>query len=471
MSNYMNEAFSALNLLEEDTFTVDVDGAAALKDFLDNDVHDDLELIIDPLAETEEELQDSYIGKVILDCTVCDSKIYKDAEEVVIDEEAGLANNGEECPFCHSVEGYKVIGQVTEFCPKCEESKIDAEDSVETEVDIEDKEDLKESTDIKDVNTRWLIDCKEEEFSIIRDLAKKYNLEPNKPEPNMWGGPYDWGISVTGKAKDIYSLLKEFADKAGENVVNENEFYDTIKYSLKDDSLDESKKSLDDIDADADNKKELAKRKFAKAKDDADSDRDYKLKKDIKEDLERIAIETDSDKITITSEEREENDDDKEEEVEEEKSESVEEAQPETIEPVSVETEDKFQDIDLDEFDETEFDYLGESYLKKVYENVKSYKTSKASIAGNKLKLEGIITFKSGKQGTTNFVFEAKTVTKTGKLKFLGENKQFARGKNAFTLTGKTEGKKLCCESLVYNYRAKDGKTGKSVRKYGRISK
>ena len=189
-------------------------------------------------------------------------------------------------------------------------------------------------------------------------------------------------------------------------------------------------------------------------------------KKEIKEDLESIAIETDSDKITITSEERE---DDEEEEAEEEKAESAEEAKPEMIEPVAAETEDKFQDVDIDEFDETEFDELGESYLKRVYENVKSYKTVKAATKGNKLKLEGIITFKSGKQGRTNFVFEAKSITKSGKLKFLGENKQFARGKKAFTLTGKTDGKKLCCESLTYNYRARDEKNGQSKRLYGRV--
>lgn len=40
----------------------------------------------------------------------------------------------------------------------------------------------------------------------------------------------------------------------------------------------------DDIDADADDKKEYAKKAFVKKKDDADSDKDYKLKKaDLKE--------------------------------------------------------------------------------------------------------------------------------------------------------------------------------------------
>ena len=52
-------------------------------------------------------------------------------------------------------------------------------------------------------------------------------------------------------------------------------------------------------------------------------------------------------------------------------------------------------DFDIDEFDEDSFNEIGESYLRKVYENVKSFKTRKVSSAGNKLVVEGLITFKS----------------------------------------------------------------------------
>lgn len=334
MSDLMNEAFQALKILDEDTFTINADGSADLKNFMDNDIHDELELVIDPLAETEEDIQESYLGKAILDCIICHSKVYKEPEEVIIDEENGLANVGEICVYCQASDGYKVIGQVAEFCPHCDE-----------------------------------------EPKVVADT--------------------DVSVDVEEKTEDVND------------------------------------------------------------------------KKDLKEDIENISIETEDQKITVSAE-------DKEEHIEDE-----EECEGEMIEPVAVETEekfksqeddsDKFDDIDIDEFNEEEFDELGESYLKRVYENVKSYKTVKAATRGNKLKLEGIITFKSGKQGRTNFVFEAKSITKSGKLKFLGENKQFARGKKAFTLTGTADGKKLCCESLTYNYRARDEKNGQSKRLYGRV--
>lgn len=369
MSDLMNEAFQALKILDEDTFTINADGSADLKNFMDNDIHDELELVIDPLAETEEDIQESYLGKAILDCTICHSKVYKEPEEVIIDEETGLANVGETCVYCQASDGYKVIGQVAEFCPHCDE------------------------------------------------------------EPEVVA---DTDVSVDVEEKPL-----------------------------------EEAKTLDDIDADMDDKKEKAEAELAKTKDDARSDRDYQVKKDLKEDIENVSIETEDQKITVSAE-------DKEEHIEDE-----EECEGEMIEPVAIETEekfksqeddsDKFDDVDIDEFNEEEFDELGESYLKRVYENVKSYKTVKAATKGNKLKLEGIITFKSGKQGRTNFVFEARSITKSGKLKFLGENKQFARGKKAFTLTGKADGKKLCCESLTYNYRARDEKNGQSKRLYGRV--
>lgn len=126
-------------------------------------------------------------------------------------------------------------------------------------------------------------------------------------------------------------------------------------------------------------------------------------------------------------------------------------------------------ELDIDEFSEDEFDELGEAYLKRVYENVDAYKTTKGSIDGNKIMLEGVISFKSGKKAKTNFVFESAHKTKSGKLKLLGENKQLANNK-AFVLTGHKEGKKLFIESFNYKYVIKDV-DGKSKQLYGTVKK
>ena len=199
--------------------------------------------------------------------------------------------------------------------------------------------------------------------------------------------------------------------------------------------------------------------------------------KKFKEGLEKVELETEDSVIKITEEPKEE---------------CEECAQEEVIAPLDVENkeeivsttndvedfesdvqdsmDDEFVDQDFEEFDEEEFNELGESYLKKVYDNVKSFQTSNVSTKGNTLKLEGIITFASGNKKATTFLFEAHDITKRGKVRFIGENCQISRGKKAFTLTGSIKGNKLIAESLNYNYRTKDA-NGKSVRLYGTVKR
>lgn len=125
--SYLIEAFKALNALDEDVFSVSDDGIEKLSAFEDdNTVSDDI-TIYDVDAENESELEDSYIGKVILDCNVCHSKLYKDKADVVIDEESKDANIDMECPYCYSVDGFKVIGEVAPMTTETEETEDDAE--------------------------------------------------------------------------------------------------------------------------------------------------------------------------------------------------------------------------------------------------------------------------------------------------------------------------------------------------------
>lgn len=196
-------------------------------------------------------------------------------------------------------------------------------------------------------------------------------------------------------------------------------------------------------------------------------------KSNLKESMDDISITTEDQVIKIKSTPRE----DKETiqpvtETEVEEAKEVEEDIP--TEEVKTQEEEVVEepeeiDVDLDEIDEEGMDDLGESYLKSVYENVNSFKTSKAILQGNKMILEGVISFTSGNKAKTKFIFESKEATKRGKLKFLGENKNISKNKKAFTLIGSLNNKKLMLESLNYNYTGKDSKTGKTKRLYGTI--
>lgn len=123
------EAFEQLDLVDSGEFDFSKKGAEELAKFKDDDAFEDFETVIDPKATSEDELQDSYIGQVILGCDVCKSMIYKAPEEVVIDEDSHLANVGECCPYCFETDGFKIVGKVAPF----EEVSVEVTDKIEDE--------------------------------------------------------------------------------------------------------------------------------------------------------------------------------------------------------------------------------------------------------------------------------------------------------------------------------------------------
>ena len=407
----LSEAFKQLEILNEENFELDNNqDINELKSFLDNDSKVELLDIIDPEAETEEELEDSYIGKVILDCCVCHSKIYKDATEVNIDDETQLANVGEECPYCYTNDGYKIIGQVAPFVP---------EDDVK--ISIEDKEDIEEPKADDTLDNKKITESVKKK----NKLKESYDVGDHIKIINMEGEPqYAGKEGVVDYIDDIGQLHGTWGGCA----------------------------LIPDVD------------EFTKVNN---------------ESLEKVELETEDQKIKIETQPKDpvpgaemvapispdtqdtiENSDELEEP-------SFEDNTEETDEPLeNADQEDV--NFDVDDFDEGAFNELGESYLTKVYDNVKGFKTTSVSERNNKLVVEGIINFNSGKQKTTSFIFEAKDATRSGKVRFKGLNEQISRGKKSFTLTGNIKNKKFISESLNYNYRGKDNK-GSSARVYGTV--
>ena len=641
----LSEAFKQLDMLTEETFSIDKDGLEELKDFEEKDEVIETEDIIDPKAESEEELEDSYVGKVILDCCVCHSKLYKDAEEVVLSEDETVANEDEECPFCYSTDGFKVIGQVSEFEEETEEDEKD-------EVDVEGSDEEGTETPLdegifgiktKKEKEREAKAKAEKEAKLERDsqarVAKereRYAQQERKREArsretqrrldaydaakrrsssnggtggntgragvHYSGGDY-WTESLEEgifdkfkKDKTIYTIWQEKdginrpvryeieGEKAAKKSAEEHmEGHSAssikqhnIKYYYKPKDREAEKKAMDDYleyrdsreDSDA---KPVAKPKNAEAskgerpeaeagmekhrqsskggsrelssdtykksqlkgarsgnanignegdkyvgRSTADQDsapnvdsqetpkkrKDRKaqaafsrthdeqgMKKDrasaisqtkdsanesLKESINNLSLDTDDTHMEMTSEEN-----GKVTITTEPLNNTP--AESEFIAPLEDETKMEIEanseeepvgeeevSTDVEEFDEESFDNLGESYLKKVYDNVESFKTTSVGATPKKLVVEGLIKFCSGKSKKTSFIFESKTITKSGKVKFIGENKEITPRKNAFVVKGQLKGTKLLSESLTYNYRAKDNK-GKSSRLYGTV--
>ena len=540
------DAFKALDALNEDTYSLDGEGIKKLKEFQDTDDLTDEVTVIDVDAETEEDLSDSYVGKVILDCSVCHSKLYKGKDEVEIDEEQQLANVGEECPYCYTSDGFKVIGEVSPFNSETEveeETTTDDEQTDEPELaeninesliaesklgeDIEEltqdieaceaektnsKNDLEEATALADRPGTIAHALKDS----MDDLATVSNIGEMKQKvidvvkaSDVSDKEKSRAIAIFMKPKSATALLSTIGTfMTGIKTESLNESMRGDKLRLNAEILDVLGMNGYDVDSDdvislADAATELAFEEYLMdteksleqiAKDWLQATKENypedlagltKFNESLTEDINNLSLDTDdthmemtsdeSGKVTITTEPIENQSNDSE---------------GETIVPISDETEaeilsndnsesdindadtinetDTEVEIDIDEFDEESFDDLGESYFKKIYENVDSFKTSSVKKADTSLIVEGILNI-DGKSKKTNFIFESKDTNKSGRVRFIGENKEVTNGCKAFTLRGKVQDNKFICESLNYNYKVTD--EGKSRRVYGIVTR
>ena len=233
MNNYLNEAFKQLEMLNEEEFNLnDKDAVKDMKDFMGIDVDDSVE-VIDPNAETEDDLEDSYVGKVILDCVVCHSKQYKDPNEVVIDD-GELANVGEECPFCYTSDGFKVVGQVAPFDESDEDDDDQDEDDDYDEDEDEDDDSEFESWRnriqecLKRLNEAEMSDEDEADTAILANIYTKTQQRANAAlTPDEKAVLAKYGLS-----RD--SGMKNIVDKDWNKLVQRRRGQDSDKVNLAD---------------------------------------------------------------------------------------------------------------------------------------------------------------------------------------------------------------------------------------------
>lgn len=216
-ANYLNEAFTQLQLLNEEEFNLtDKDSIEDIKSLVDAPVDASID-IIDPDANSEDELSDSYVGKVVLDCSVCHSKIYKDPSEIVIDEVEELANVGEECPYCYTADGFKVLGQIAPFSDDVtptedEVSEEEADDVVEDDTDDDEDDDFLEalSEKLSQMNEAEMSDEDKRDNQILRTIYNKTQRRANAaltPEEQAVLDKY--GLYRSTQNKDIMKSGKD----------------------------------------------------------------------------------------------------------------------------------------------------------------------------------------------------------------------------------------------------------------------
>ena len=132
----------------------------------------------------------------------------------------------------------------------------------------------------------------------------------------------------------------------------------------------------------------------------------------------------------------------------------------------TVKVEKETEEVTFESLDETKFNKLVNKYVKNIYENVEDYTTTSGSVDddNNKLVIEGVITYKSGKTANTKFMFESISMTKDQTIKFKGLNETFIKAKKPFTLVATVKDNTLNCEALNYNYTVKVNEELKKVK-------
>ncbi len=551
--NYLKEAFQRLSLLEDD-FNLSADSGVVdeLKSFVADDIEaPEEEAIIDVEAETEDELKDSYIGKVILECDCCHARIYKDIADVVIDDKTGLANVEERCPVCSTESGFNVIGKIEEFNQdEFKDQPEDAEpENEQPEEDVTDEEDdfvVEESfkSALKKILTENNHKCStkgcDDDVELELDMDEAVNPIMDRVRKKMMALGED--VEEDEDVKEDEDELEHDDSTAPAHPQNISRLR-TKMAALE--SLDEDlhevevktengnvtvQKEEDKVVVDFNNDAELAPIGEDDTVDSLESADEEMIAPLDDEDITQIENNDDEpvedepiededefndllDKLPLEGEEESPSEDEEpledegeplEDEEDEEANESLktekfgnkvdesfgwpmdlDDADPEdraryeAENGVEIEVEEPYEDpyfntgeFDIDDFDEESFDEIGESYLRKVYENVDSFLTESVNSLGKKLTVEGLITFTSGKKKHTSFVFENIQRTKRGKVVLEGYNKTFSNSTKAFNLKGNLTNKQFVSESMIYNYNTKvlnESNELETAKVYGRV--
>lgn len=481
MSTYINEAFKTL--FESEDFDISPEGLDNLGTFINKAMDDEVEEVIDMETELEDELKQSYIGKIICDCNVCHSNIFYNKEDIVVEE--GIANIDDECPYCMSMEGYTIVGEIKPYS-EGEDYTYDEEEEEPDEFEAAYSDEADEPIEIEEPE-----DADEEDETVVENLQLSGRKELKGRKTLRHRDEHEGHVKLRGKNNtklsgdlDLHESTEQFEIcKVGKN-----------KYALAKNGIINARKAVT-----ADSKEEAREILIANG---------YKPE-ELMEAIENVSIDTEDETMTMTTKDDggvvietsprdsfdEEIEDDFEDDIlseptnEFDGNEVIAPLDDETMDELELSDDEAIEDIEgedfnfedelnfedevpeeepeTDEFDEEEFDNLGESFLRRCYNNVKGFNTTKVVVNENFMTVYGNIKFKSGNTKKTSFVFEAKS-TRRGKYIFEGYNTEIHRGKKAFRLNCSIVNKKIIPESMKYSFTSKNN-LNESVKMSGTV--
>lgn len=259
----LNEAFKVLNALDEDVFDTSLDGINKLSSVMDADLEDEMVDVIDQDASNTDELQDTYVGKIILNCNVCHSHIFSNKEDVVIDE-SGVVNGEELCPYCGESEGFVIIGQIEEFdndADATDDGEDPAEDaSIEeptedapTEESVENdrkNESIKSIRKRRNMNESLIYGKSsfEEYVAVIKKYCTQSGYRGNDVLHLVFGEGHPWSNSecVRDLAISMGEFIEEFIEESlKDKIVESSDVTNQVEINIKEPGFIGKKKDLE----------------------------------------------------------------------------------------------------------------------------------------------------------------------------------------------------------------------------------
>lgn len=426
-----------------------------------------IEKIVDLDADSPEDIQPSYVGKIIIQCPQCMTMFYKDESDIERPEDdETIVNVGEVCQHCGNEDGYTLIGKVALDEPQEEhEEEATEEQAEEAPAEEEPKEEESSENEEKEPELPSLddLDLGKEESEENEEEKKEEAFDAGNGKVLTESAEEDLDKALEAHNEYIEYLRKELDAAEKELSKAKNNFIknsvqakvDALKADLEKALPEDVKeKATENELPNADELPEEAVEEKEEVKESLNEDAKHDLQAFI-DSLEEKCEKCDECNEDLESENKIEDyieglpeacEKCKKEKIKEDVSDAEFEAMLKN--PIYNEGLEEENELDeVEDFVEESFNKQATNYLTEVYENVESFETTNCALQENKLIVEGNINFKSGKIKPTKFVFE------NVENKLLGSNKDLSEDVNVFTLNYKIKNKALVTESLKYAYR------------------
>lgn len=210
-----------------------------------------IEKIVDLNAETVDDIQPSYVGKIVIQCPQCMEKFYYDSEDIEESDDPEMVNVGEKCQHCGNEDGYMLIGKIDEVRPeelelytdKVEETPEGEEEELEDVEEVEEETPEEEGTEEEPDLNEFDVDMEEVEEPEEEEKAEE-SFKPSSSnylnETFDFGPEYDYLDDEEGYIDEYDDLSNIYDEGLKESAVSVDQAFKDFEADIDGEEVEES---------------------------------------------------------------------------------------------------------------------------------------------------------------------------------------------------------------------------------------